>query len=349
MPEHQDSDPSERNADRSESATNANDRKSRITFHTLAHLKADLEGTLPWELAKRREIKKRIKKAEEEFLQQEADDVSSKAKARSRIEFGKSMPGQNSVARSTLHSRFDVPRFDPIWQRGAAVLVGVSQYTLRELNRPSVANNVSRLSQLLNERFGVPVENIVPVENPDNPRIIHDAIERAASLAADAKGGLFFYYAGHGWTHERNLDLMLALSNSIPDRSWTQFPFDAIRGQIADTDTPVRLAILDSCYSGSAIQDLSEGDVAGAAAIEGSYVITSSGAFSGSGSPSGEKYTTFTGQLIRALSEGIPDGPDFLTANSLVRHLKRVCKPVPHSRSNMSATELPLMRNPWID
>ncbi|NDK24005.1 hypothetical protein FSY75_05850 [Streptomyces sp. TR1341] len=80
--------------------------------------------------------------------------------------------------------------------------------------------------------------------------------------------------------------------------------FDRIREQVADSPVGSRLVVLDSCYSGAALDTLSAG-LSSASRIEDTYVMTSSDATNASRAPRGDHFTSFSGEIIRSLTDGI--------------------------------------------
>ncbi|WP_432021501.1 caspase, EACC1-associated type [Streptomyces sp. 1222.5] len=235
------------------------------------------------------------------------------------------------------------------WQYGSAVLIGVAEYeNMRPV--PSIRNNIASLRQLMVSGLGIPEASVFPVEDPKTRDEIHEAIEKATEAADPARGGLLVYFAGHGWTDPRGR-LMLGMVASSPTRTWSALDFDTVRDQIAGSQIGTRVVILDSCYSGAALDALGAEDLASAAAVEGTYVLTSVNATTAARAPREDRYTTFTGQLIAALSEGIPGGPNVITTEKLFRHIEHLSReygwPMPARQIGRDGDRVELTANRW--
>jgi hypothetical protein len=237
----------------------------------------------------------------------------------------------------------------PCWRLGAATLIGVPD-SIHLPPKSAIRNNIKSLSALLHEGFGIPSTRIKVLENPKYSEQVQAAIDITMQSVDPLRGGFLLYYAGHGWTDSQTGQLLLSLQDSIPSKSFTSLRFNALREQIADSNIPVRLVILDSCYSGAALDSLS-GDVASSTAIEGTFVMTSSSATTRSRALETDDYTTFTGELIKSLTSGIPNAPKIITASAIFRYIKDVCSrrgwPEPHQMARNDGADLPLMHNAW--
>ncbi|MEU7295728.1 caspase family protein [Streptomyces exfoliatus] len=240
-------------------------------------------------------------------------------------------------------------QFFPCWQNGAAVLIGVSDY--EELTPvKSIENNLGSLQELMVENLGIPSANVFVVKNPESNADVHEAVERAAEAADPASGALLVYFAGHGWTDSRGR-LMLGLVHSSRSRLWSAFDFNNLRIQISDSQIGKRVVILDSCFAGAALDVLGPDDLASSAAIDGTYVLTAANATTEALAPTQEQYTTFTGHLISALTDGIPGGPSVISADTLFRHVERIAKerglPLPGRQIGGDGDRVDIMPNRW--
>lgn len=242
------------------------------------------------------------------------------------------------------------PQFFPCWQSGAAVLVGVSDYQEMAPVK-SIANNLESLQEVMVSSMGIPRGNVFVVKNPESNSDVHDAVERAAEAADPSGGALLVYFAGHGWTDSRGR-LMLGLVRSSPSRPWSAFDFNNLRIQIADSQIGKRVVILDSCYSGAALDILGQPEeLASATVIDGTYVLTSANATTAALAPVGERFTTFTGHLVDALRQGIPQGPSVINTDVLFRHIERISKargfPAPGRQIGGDGDRVEIMTNKW--
>ncbi|MDP9792949.1 hypothetical protein J2S43_001461 [Catenuloplanes nepalensis] len=213
----------------------------------------------------------------------------------------------------------------PDRHRSSALLVGTAQFASDAVtDLPSVANNVAVLAEALTD----PSTGIV---DPDrcrqliNPRAQDEfgaALDEAVSTAGDT---LIVYYAGHGLLTPRGA-LHLAVANTDPARvAYTAVPIEWIRLALADSPAKNRILILDCCFSGHAASAMTSVPSAVTAAIDisGTFTVTSSPATSTSIAPPGDRFTAFTGELLRVLRDGIPGAGDLLSMRDIYTALVR--------------------------
>lgn len=258
-----------------------------------------------------------------------------------------------------MSSVADLP--DPAASR--AVLIGVNSYQKME-PLPAVAGNLRRLKTLLTEPdlWGLNPRHCTVLSNPRSTETVLDAVHAAAAEAEDA---LLVYFAGHGLVSLKG-DLYLALPSSHAERIYSGVSYDLLRSQLVDEAIArSRIVILDCCYGGRAMDGYmgsgagaagtpgSAGsvDVADSVAVEGTYVMTAAAGTKQALAPPGEKYTAFTGELLRALEKGVPDGPDPLSMDALFRHVRSELaakgRPQPQQRARNGGTSIALVRNRW--
>ncbi|MFE4173666.1 caspase family protein [Streptomyces sp. NPDC056909] len=244
---------------------------------------------------------------------------------------------------------------DPAASR--AVLIGVDEYTVLD-PLPAVANNIAGLARLLTGpgSWGLPAEHCVVLSNPRTPGEVLDAVHTAAAQAKDA---FLVYFAGHG-LRARDMDLHLALPDSRPGRLYHAVDYDDIREQLVhECGALSRVVILDCCYAAASMRgymgrpdhlaDLA--DLADRSSVEGTYVMAASGETKRALSPAGEDHTAFTGELLKAATEGVPDGPEILDMRTLFRHVRRELvaknRPVPQQRARNGGHSIALTLNRW--
>jgi hypothetical protein len=217
---------------------------------------------------------------------------------------------------------------------------------------PAVRNNIRHLAALLRDPrlWGLPEQHCVVLQNPSSADTVLDAVHDAAAEAADA---LVVYYAGHGLLSPES-DLLLALPESDHDRLYRNIPYHQLRHELVDTCTaPRRVVLLDCCYSGRALLGHMGPavDVAERAGVEGTYVMTASSETRPAWSPEGEEFTAFSGELLKAMADGVPDAPDPLEMDALFRHVRRELiakgRPVPQQRARNTGHSIALTRNCW--
>jgi len=238
---------------------------------------------------------------------------------------------------------------DPQYSR--AVLIGTSEYeSLPQLE--AVAANVEHLRTLFSteDLWGLPPENCTVLLNSEQPAEVLAAVREAAEAARDT---LVVYFAGHGLRSPDNDELYLALRTTVKDRMFTALRYDDLRRELlhAAGDVASKVVLLDCCYSGVAMRDTMSAtdDVAERAQIEGTYLMTASASTVLALAPKGEQYTAFTGEIIDAISTGIPDGPDLLNMEKLFWHIRGRLQskglPIPQQRAGNNGGMISLVRN----
>jgi hypothetical protein len=230
------------------------------------------------------------------------------------------------------------------------VLVGVSGYSHLE-QLPAVDNNITTLRRVLTDTdlWGLADEHCVALLNPVSVDEVLDAVHQAASEASDA---LVFYFAGHGLLDNRS-DLYLALPGAAEDRLHRSVRYDDIRREIVDTARACygKVALLDCCFSGRALQGGMSGsvDLADHARVDGTYLMTATAETKKALAPPGEDYTAFTGALVDKLEHGVPDGDDLLDMETLFYHVRSDLQarhfPVPQQRTRNDGQAIALVRN----
>ncbi|MFG1930929.1 protein kinase [Mycobacterium sp. NPDC048908] len=239
----------------------------------------------------------------------------------------------------------------PSPQHSRAVLVGSSVFDYLD-DLPAVRNNIEALEACLldKELWGIDRQNVSRSMDPVDEKSLLDLIHTAAEEATDT---LIVYYAGHGIVNRRG-NLMLALKGSDPRKWYSAADFDRIRQLVIESPAERRVVIMDCCYSGRALGTMSSSQshadlVAQAAEAEGTFVLAASAENMTALAPVNEKYTAFTGELVRLFDQGHPDAPEFWDLDSLYRTLRRELRakgrPEPQRRDRNSIGELRIARN----
>ncbi|MGA5197638.1 caspase, EACC1-associated type [Streptomyces exfoliatus] len=234
-----------------------------------------------------------------------------------------------------------------------AVLIGSSSYESPDLeDLPAVSRNLEDLGRLLEDPgvWGLPPDHVTRIAEPSSPVHLLDAVREAARRATDT---LLVYYAGHGLVGPGEVDsLLLALPSSDPERPYTSVDFANVRREVLDAGRKVnRVVILDCCYSGQAMTGGMNGPVTMAeqARITGTYLLTACGPNRLAVAPPDEPHTAFTGELIRALSDGLPGAGPLIGATELYEHvtaeLRAKGRPIPQQRLSNTGRDLVLGRN----
>ncbi|MFG1955947.1 caspase domain-containing protein [Micromonospora sp. NPDC048830] len=250
---------------------------------------------------------------------------------------------RSSTGRRTLAMALSDP------DASRAVLIGVHSYT-RLPDLPAVEHNLTDLHAALtdDETWGLPDEHCRVVDQPRDAEEILEAVIEAGRQATDT---LLVYYAGHGLTDPDSDELHLTLPGSNPVLSATALRFEYFRRAIRNPQirAPRKVVILDCCYSGRALEGGMGTDRANQTVTEGSHVLTASDATKRAWSPPGETHTAFTGEILRVLTEGIPDGPELLSTDAIYRHvyteLRAKDRPLPQQANRNAGGDILIARN----
>ena len=240
-----------------------------------------------------------------------------------------------------------MPLPDPATSR--VVLAGTASYRHDDYPAlPAVRNNLAGLRAALTDPrlWGIPVENVRVVTDPEQPSQITELLRPAAREATDT---LIFYYAGHGFLSERDPTLFLTCKGSLGNSGSSALEYKYVREEMLDSRALRKIVILDCCYSGNAHAVMS-GDAA-LQDITGAYVLTSSRRNQASTAPTAAQHTAFTGALLKVLTDGIDrlPGQEDLTLNEIYRQVRadlvRDGFGEPDRRDHGTAGDLPIVHN----
>jgi hypothetical protein len=162
----------------------------------------------------------------------------------------------------------------------------------------------------------------------------------------EAEDVLLVYYAGHGLLDLAG-DLHLTVRETDPDLlAGTAVPYAWIRQTVSNSPALTRILILDCCFSGRAVGVMSSDSAAlSQIDVSGTFILASTTANRISISVPGEKYTAFTGELIKLLSS---EGKKPLLLGDLYRPLSAAMAkrgfPRPKSSIGDSSGQLALRR-----
>ncbi|GAA1876513.1 caspase, EACC1-associated type [Asanoa iriomotensis] len=233
--------------------------------------------------------------------------------------------------------------------RSAAVLLATATYTDPDLpDLPTVVANARDLAAALTDTAlgGFRPDRVHVLVNPDLS--IGERIDEIAETTTDT---LLVYYAGHGLV-DSDGELHLGLTGSRARRvRYTALPYRLIRLAMRDSPATSRVAIIDCCFSGRAIEIMSDQDtgVVGQLDIAGAYTLTATSANMPARAPGDATHTAFSGELLAALREGISGAGDLIRLTDLHPHLVRRLAahglPVPQQRGTNTIGGLALTRN----
>ena len=237
-----------------------------------------------------------------------------------------------------------------------AVLIGVSAYEYADFPTIRAAHNsLQAMHALLSDPAlcGWPPERITVIPDPISAA---DLASQVADLAESTTGVLLLYYVGHGVLAARG-ELCLTVTSTRQDRpkisglAWETLA-DVLRACPART----RLAILDCCFAGQAIEALS-GDAdqgpADIAHVEGVYTLTATSRNRTAHVPPPDQQdtacTSFTGELRDLIRSGIPGKPPRLTFDDIYPVLRQRLRarglPAPSQRGTDTAHQFPFTAN----
>lgn len=239
-----------------------------------------------------------------------------------------------------------------------AVLIGVSAYEDPEFPGLRAArNSVDAMQAMLSDPqlCGWPAGQVTVIRNPVS------ATELALQVATLAKGvggngALLVYYVGHGVLSDRG-DLYLTVVSTRSDHpEITAVPWETVARELRRCRAELRLAILDCCFSGQAIEALgADGGpgLADVAHVEGVYTLTATTRNRLAHVPPPDQQvsacTSFTGELSDLVHVGITGKPARLTLADLypALHARLRAKglPVPNQRGTGTSTLFPFTVN----
>ncbi|MEV1078272.1 caspase family protein [Streptomyces sp. NPDC050211] len=228
-----------------------------------------------------------------------------------------------------------------------AFLFGTATYEADDLaDLPAVANNLDDLRAALTSPLGAfAAERCTVLLDPAGSIPVYDALRHHAAAATDT---LLIYFAGHGLRKLRG-GLYLGLPHTqSANAAVSGFDYDLLREIVNSSSATNKIVIVDSCFSGRAIQGMS--GVAQDLDIEGSCLLTATTANEQALAPPGKPYTTFTGELLHLLRHGIPDAGPLLSLGVIAEELRRSARrrelPIPEQQFRGTTQHIALTRNP---
>ncbi|WP_410817075.1 caspase domain-containing protein [Micromonospora sp. 050-3] len=247
--------------------------------------------------------------------------------------------------------------------RSTALLIGTATHTQQTLeDLPAVRANVTELARLVTTG---PVDLVAAERCTQLLDLPHpgEAGVTIAERCGEAEDLLLVYYAGHGLLDD-NGELFLALPGTNPRPDWlkyTAIPFSWIRDAMRDSPARTRVLVLDCCFAGRALNNMSAADVENGLAdrseIQGTFTLTATSDNVAAIAPVGAEHTAFTGELLNLLRngpparDGHPEGED-LTLSAAYRHLAVTLPsqglPRPRQRNTDLAADLVLRPEPGV-
>ena len=213
---------------------------------------------------------------------------------------------------------------EPVPAGSRAVLIGVSAYEYAEFPPIRAArNSLQAMRSLLSDPAlcAWPPEWITVIANPISATELAAAI---ADLAELTTGALLVYYVGHGVLSSGG-ELCLTVTSTRPDRpKISGLPWDTVADVLRGCPASTRVAILDCCFAGQAVEALtrdSDAGLADIAHVDGVYTLTATtGNRAAHVAPPGQQdtaCTSFTGELRDLIQQGIPGKAPRLTLTDI--------------------------------
>jgi hypothetical protein len=244
--------------------------------------------------------------------------------------------------------------FNPVGTR--VVLIGTTKSLsdpehLPEL--PAVANNIDALKAILldPDLVGLSSECIETIVDAPSASQLLTRLSKAAKSSTDT---LLVYYAGHGLKSATANGLFLAALETTQDECHLDgVDFTRVRQIIFDSPAAKKILIFDCCYSGEVASDQMGADssvISNNIQIKGTYSIASAPRNSIAYSPIGEKFSSFSRELISVLERGIQESVEFITIDKLYDEVKRRIAsnptlPAPQRKVELDAGEFVIARN----
>lgn len=235
-----------------------------------------------------------------------------------------------------------------------AVLIGVSDYEHPEFPQLlAVRNSLRAMRDVLCDPTlgGWSSDRVTLILNPLSAT---DLTGKIADVAEATTGVLLVYFAGHGTLSTRG-ELCLALPNTRQDRpKITGLPWGDLADVLRDSPARARVAILDCCFAGQAIEALTGDEaLADVTHVQGVYTLTATTRNRTAHVPPRDQQetapTSFTGELCALIREGIPGKPSPLTLNNIYPELRARLRakglPAPYQRGTDTAGNLPFATN----
>jgi Caspase domain len=237
-----------------------------------------------------------------------------------------------------------------------AVLIGVSAYADAGFPPIRAARNSAQVMDALladPALCGWPSERITVITDPVSAS---DLAIQVAEVAEVTTGVLLLYYVGHGVLSARGELFLTVTSTRLNRPAITGLAWSTLADLFRTCPARVRLAILDCCFAGQAIEALGSGSdpgLADIAHVEGVYTLTATTRNHTAHVPPPERQeaacTSFTGELHDLIRAGIPGKPEMLTLGDIYPVLRQRLRakglPAPNQRGTDTAYRFPFTAN----
>jgi hypothetical protein len=225
------------------------------------------------------------------------------------------------------------------------ILIGTGHHppgaTLRDV--PAVGPSLTDLANILREQAGVPGANITLALDPAGPAELAEQLDTIAAAATDV---LLVYVVGHGLVGD-GAELYLATAattDPVQGLAYRALPYRTLLTILRASPRPHhrhRARLLLRWPRRRARRPRQFDAILERAPLQGGVVLTAAARDEYALAPPGERYTNFTGALIRLLREGDPAGPRDLTIEHVYRHLSSSL------RNSARTCAAPTPQQPW--
>ncbi|MFE6905611.1 caspase, EACC1-associated type [Streptomyces erythrochromogenes] len=236
--------------------------------------------------------------------------------------------------------------------KSRAVLFGGAAYRHHQ-PLPAVNNNLAELFDILTEQSlgGMAAQHVTVLPDPASAQDLH---KKLAEQAREAEDVFFVYFSGHGRIGLRN-ELFLALPDTAAERdllTYGALSYTALRGVFNSSPATSKILILDCCFSGLVVADMSAPSevVEAQLDVSGTYILTATtGNAATADAPEGDKHTAFSGVLVEVLRQGVPPGPALLGLGAMFERVDALLTarghPKPDQRNSKTVQRLALVAN----
>ncbi|MEV0251860.1 type VII secretion protein EccCb [Nocardia sp. NPDC050712] len=189
-----------------------------------------------------------------------------------------------------------------------------------------------------------------------DPLSVPDLAGQISDLAEACTGVFLLYYVGHGVLSSRG-ELCLTVTTTRPNRpKITGIPWDVLAEAFRTSPGTIRIAILDCCFAGQAIEALTSADglaLSDLTHVQGVYTLTATTRNNTAHVPALDlqetSCTSFTGALHDLVRNGISGGPRLLTFADIYPKLRAQLQikglPQPNQRGTDTAIRFPFAVN----
>lgn len=211
--------------------------------------------------------------------------------------------------------------------RSWAVLIGVAEYADEGwTDVPAVRNSLNAMHAMLTDPDlgGWPEDRVVRIDEPTDPGGLAVRLQRLAQETGDV---FLLYFVGHGTVTKRGKLILVLRDTEREYFDHTGLAYDTVKSILGDCTAKAQIVILDCCFSGRAIETLGADSLslADSSDIRGVYTLTAADQYAHVVplAEQADQCTSFTGEFVEILREGIPGAGPFVTFRHLYGELHR--------------------------